>query len=1161
MSMSMSIMSTVSEPLIPRHTADAGGGVVLRLLGGFAIESGGRVSDDAAWRQRQTRHLLTLLGSAQHCTETRGAIQRELWPGFGEERARNRLHHTVHLVRKAWQELPQTDRPLLRLSPDRMTLELPKGSLLDIHEFEQWLDTDEVEPERRLDCVKRALLWYGGALAPDWVDSSTISARRQRLAGRHRQALEEAAALCVELGRRAEALGFARQRALGYPEDVQAQCDYALLLADEAQVDAALQHCTQCRDAAGTPRARATFDDLLRNIQQRSNLARSRAEPANAQLTPGGLPPLTGGAAGGAAAGGAPAALTPAAPAAAQPGPYAAPATGEPTAARAAPAAAWTAHEPPHDDSARARFAAPHPLRPLGYSAVLEQAEAALQDPFLSVVTLVGPPGAGKTLLAAELGRRFVERMRHGALWVAPESPARWLEALVQGCEQCFGPVQCRWDALTHMLAGKELLLVLDASSHGLGDDAEHLRRLAHAGAELRVLVATRQPLGLAAEKVVLVEPEQLLQTTDTRQASAAARICLGAAPRVAAHDAGLAQLEALEAVESIAAELGGLPALMTIGGHALERQSPGEFLESLRSARDDALQAAAAAGGANTLQLLARYRQWLAELLPQERHRLALMAGCRGWLTRADLHALFDDQPSAQTEAFLQQMLDGHYVCRRLRWARRHSWSEFQVPAYVRLALRAAQDDHEEHAQSRWRLVRRTAWLLAGPGPAPGVQGPAAPDVAAWIDARIEDFDAVARAWLDAGCHDEPARLCLEHGAAWLQTRRPEVAEAWLDALGVRMSGLPPAQAGPLLLLRSQLRVRLGHFQAAFEDAGSSLHVLPGDNTEPQRQRALRIIDRYGARSSKAPRPVWLTARGVDAGESLLRAAHTAAGRGDWPKALRACDQALTVFNYFGLARSQITAHQYRTHIAYCSGEAALAEECAQAAERSALALGDLAEGAKGLLMQGFAACAQMHFPRGAALALEVLALPEHIVGAATHARALLLLGWTHYGQGALPAARAVADTLRARHSASAEPWVRINSETLACLIDGRQGRASDALRALGRIAVAINQRQPIVDIQGALIDLVELAAALRQPQISAEALQALRGVAGGTAMSLRPWVRARAQALSGVGGVGAEAAPTETRNCELSEARERLAALIDRLLATGKVPAPRPT
>ncbi|MFD0691345.1 ATP-binding protein [Actinomadura fibrosa] len=126
------------------------------------------------------------------------------------------------------------------------------------------------------------------------------------------------------------------------------------------------------------------------------------------------------------------------------------------------------------------------------------------------LVTLTGPGGVGKTRVALRVARdlagtfpdgvQMVELsgLRDGALLAETVAGAMGLR------DSMAAPTA---DLLVECLRDRRFLLVLDTCEHLVADCAAFARRLLDGCSGLRLLVTSRQPLGLAAERVLPVPP------------------------------------------------------------------------------------------------------------------------------------------------------------------------------------------------------------------------------------------------------------------------------------------------------------------------------------------------------------------------------------------------------------------------------------------------------------------------------------------------------------------------------------------------------------------------------------------------------------------------------------------------------------------------------
>ncbi|MFD4479709.1 ATP-binding protein [Streptomyces sp. NPDC058471] len=144
----------------------------------------------------------------------------------------------------------------------------------------------------------------------------------------------------------------------------------------------------------------------------------------------------------------------------------------------------------------------------IGRTAELSAIEVLLGESRL--VTLTGVGGVGKSRLALRAARRAERVFAHGArlIQLAPLREASLLGAVLLE-ELCLADQSTRpaEDVVAEWLADKQLLLVLDSCEHLVEACARLVRTLLDAAPRLRVLVTSRQPLGLPGERSLEVCP------------------------------------------------------------------------------------------------------------------------------------------------------------------------------------------------------------------------------------------------------------------------------------------------------------------------------------------------------------------------------------------------------------------------------------------------------------------------------------------------------------------------------------------------------------------------------------------------------------------------------------------------------------------------------
>ncbi len=123
------------------------------------------------------------------------------------------------------------------------------------------------------------------------------------------------------------------------------------------------------------------------------------------------------------------------------------------------------------------------------------------------LVTLVGPPGVGKTRLALEAVRRTPPAGLVHFVDLSSATPERVGSTVRSALLLPDDQRRTDLEAVTEYLLDRSLLLILDNCEHVLDSCAAVVSTLLDACAGLRVLATSRQPLGLPGEAVLRVPP------------------------------------------------------------------------------------------------------------------------------------------------------------------------------------------------------------------------------------------------------------------------------------------------------------------------------------------------------------------------------------------------------------------------------------------------------------------------------------------------------------------------------------------------------------------------------------------------------------------------------------------------------------------------------
>ncbi|MFD1496287.1 ATP-binding protein [Streptosporangium lutulentum] len=205
------------------------------------------------------------------------------------------------------------------------------------------------------------------------------------------------------------------------------------------------------------------------------------------------------------------------------------------------------------------------------------------------VVTLTGAGGVGKTRLALRVAADVRRAFRNGVWLVelaALDKPELLVQTVAEALEIRDRSPRPPLKVLTDHLRDKQALMVLDNCEHLLQDCAVLAEKLVRAAPDLRVLVTSRQALGVDGEHTLTVPPLALPDSGLARPSTEA--LAQSDAVRLFAERAGavLADFAVTddnrEAVEGICRRLDGLPLAIELAAVRLRALSVQQLLDRL---------------------------------------------------------------------------------------------------------------------------------------------------------------------------------------------------------------------------------------------------------------------------------------------------------------------------------------------------------------------------------------------------------------------------------------------------------------------------------------------------------------------------------------------------------------------------------------------------
>jgi len=506
---------------------------------------------------------------------------------------------------------------------------------------------------------------------------------------------------------------------------------------------------------------------------------------------------------------------------------------------------------------------------PLGQTSFIgrerELAELALVVREARLVSLIGPGGAGKTRLAAEVIRR--SRPDADVVFLSLESvrlPRSLAPALASRLGVHDQPGVSLADSLQAELAGSARLLVLDGAESLRDEAASLVSGLLAAVPGLRIIVTSRVLLGVPGEVCWTVPPL--------------------ACPSVAADAAGIASSDAVQlfiarardrlpgfqaadvaphAIAELCRRLDGLPLAIELIASWVGTLSIREILQQ-RAVLLESDPAAAGQPGARRLADVLRTSYDLLE--PAPRRMLPMLSCFAGRFSLADAGAVLDVPPAAAA-ATIRALVDSSWLVVN----RGSEQNRFSMLETIRTFAAAQLDGGGDGPAVRGRHARHFAALAVASEDA--LTGP---ESAAWTR-RMEIAEPDLQLALQWAAASDDAGLGLDAAGGlwrwWLISGRLAQGRAWLGRVLAKSGPRRDEQTARALCAAAVLaaengdsRAAIGHAELAHEifaalglDERSafaatvlaSAHRYLGDNLAARRyfQRAMDLRRRLGDR------------------------------------------------------------------------------------------------------------------------------------------------------------------------------------------------------------------------------------------------------------------------------------------------------------------------
>jgi predicted ATPase/DNA-binding SARP family transcriptional activator len=440
----------------------------------------------------------------------------------------------------------------------------------------------------------------------------------------------------------------------------------------------------------------------------------------------------------------------------------------------------------------------------IGRDDELRVATSLIERSDLSLLTLTGAGGTGKTRLAIQVARAVEPRVDR--VWFVDLSPLRDSAGVIPAVASTCGvqpePGRDPVDVIASSLAGRRVLIVLD-NFEQVVDAAGAIARLVNAAPEAKLLVTSRRRLGIRAEHEFFVAPLALPEdptNIGALRANSSVRLFLRRA--AAANPSLVFDDDTLGAAARICARVDGLPLAIELAAARCRLMSPGTIATRLESGLD------LVSGGGRDMparqQTIRETVAWSVALLSEaERRVFARFGAFAGGATVATAEwVCADSDDSTSTLDALSALVDASLLMpepaqhndRRLRML--ETVREFAMDAL----LRSSEKDAVLGRHADW--YQRLATQLE-----PRLTGQTQQDALSTL-ARDHANLGCALDWRIRNDHAEDAlALAAALWRYWLVRGHLEDGRVWL----ARVLEMPASQAAALDRLRADAMTGAG--------------------------------------------------------------------------------------------------------------------------------------------------------------------------------------------------------------------------------------------------------------------------------------------------------------------------------------------------------------